>query len=480
MDTTALENTFDHMGQSMLQLARVQDQTNRHLQQHIQQGQINMQAHTGALHDLANSTQQRNYDHIFASIPVYDGSNREDFFPWLDQLEAACYHCGRDIKTEALGRSAGPVQNVIMALPQNRPWSAIREELKCCFSDQISLGHTVSQLENLTQRPNEPLRLYIYRYSKLHKAVTQKDAAQDTDPSKWFRFLTSITNTSIADKVTRSRILPHNLQQCFEKALEYEASFQLSEGVNMACKMTIMNVNVEEDEVNLVRDARARSNACYKCGEMGHFQCDCQYDGDKPSSDKAQLKQTTTDANDPVVGKWMTNLVATTPVTAKAMQSLLLELHKQRELKRAYRKSYKDIQTTSTSTATTSQPITSIASINTKKNQMPMKTTGSQVRNPVMKGKTVKQQDKNKKRVAFSTTSTPTATTSTSPVSLPNLRNKLRDKAKVTVAMIQELTEDLQSIDQDSMMEESESVITQESDLEQEDSEDYMTDPEDQ
>ena len=83
LDTTALENTFDNMGQSMLQLARVQDQTNRHLQQHIQQGQVNMQAHAGALHELANSTEQRNYDHIFASIPVYDGSNRDDFFPWL-------------------------------------------------------------------------------------------------------------------------------------------------------------------------------------------------------------------------------------------------------------------------------------------------------------------------------------------------------------------------------------------------------------
>ena len=338
LDTAALENTFDNMGQSMVQLARVQDQTNRHLQQHIQQGQINMQAHTGALHELANSTHQRNYDHIFASIPVYDGSNRDEFFLWLNHLEAACYYCGRDIKTEALGRSAGPVQNVIMALPHDKPWSAIREELKCCFSDQISLGHTAAQLENMTQKPNEPLRLYIYRYSKLHKAVTQKDACQDTDPSRWFRFLTSITNTSIADKVTQSKTLPHNLQQCFEKALEYEASFQLSEGVNMARKTTIMNVNVEEgDEVNLVRDARARSNACFKCGEMGHFQRDCQYDGDKPSSDKQPL-QTASDAYDPVVGKWITNLVATTPVTAKAMQSLLLELHWQKELKRAYRR----------------------------------------------------------------------------------------------------------------------------------------------
>ena len=460
----------------MLQLARVQDQTNRHLQQHIQQGQLNMQAHAGALHELANSTQQRNYDHIFASIPVYDGSSREDFFPWLDWLETACYHCGRDIKTKALGRSAGPVQNVIMALPQNKPQSAIREEIKHCFSDQISLGHTASQLENLTQKPNEPLQLYIYRYSKLHKAVTQKDAGQDTDPSRWFRFLTSITNKSIADKVTRSKTLPHNLQQCFEKALEYKASFQLSEGVNMARKTTIMNVNVEnDDEVNLVRDARARSNACYKCGEMGHFQRDCQYDGDKPSADQTPPKQTDAEAYDPVVGKWMTNLVDTTPVTAKAMQNLLLELHKQRELKRAYRQRYRDVQTTSTSMAVTTQPLTSIASIS--KNTTPVKSVGNQVKKPVGKSKVVKPIEKGKKRVTFGTITTPTATTSTSTTSISNLKNRLKDKAKVTVAMIQELTEDLLSIKQDSVMEEPESVITQDSETEQEDSEDYLTDP---
>ena len=110
--------------------------------------------------------------------------------------------------------------------------------------------------------------------------------------------------------------MPHNLQQCFQKALEYEASFQLSEGVNMAQKTTIININVEEEEeVHFVRDARARSNACFKCGEMGHFQCDCQYDGDKPADSQAQ-GQAALDSYDPVVGKWMTNLVATTPITA--------------------------------------------------------------------------------------------------------------------------------------------------------------------
>ena len=34
-----------------------------------------------------------------------------------------------------------------------------------------------------------------------------------------------------------------------------------------------MNVDVDtEDEINLIKDVRARSKACYKCGEMGHFQ----------------------------------------------------------------------------------------------------------------------------------------------------------------------------------------------------------------
>ena len=61
-----------------------------------------------------------------------------------------------------------------MALPNACSWKAIREELKRCFSDQTSLGHAATQLENMTQKPNEPLRLYIFRYSKIHKSVTKE------------------------------------------------------------------------------------------------------------------------------------------------------------------------------------------------------------------------------------------------------------------------------------------------------------------
>ena len=52
----------------------------------------------------------------------------------------------------------------------------------------------------------------------------------------------------------------------------------------------------------------------------------------------------------PVVGKWMTNLVATTPITAKAMKSLYAELNRQKDLKQFYRRKYKDLQAVVTTT----------------------------------------------------------------------------------------------------------------------------------
>ena len=65
--------------------------------------------------------------------------------------------------------------------------------------------------------------------------------------------------------------------------MRLEASLQLSEGVNMAHKTTVMNVEVDgNDEVNLIKDVRAEIKCLLiNVAKMGHFQRDCKYDGDK-------------------------------------------------------------------------------------------------------------------------------------------------------------------------------------------------------
>ena len=85
---------------------------------------------------------------------------------------------------------------------------------------------------------------------------------------------------------------------------------------------------------------------------MGHFQRDCKYDSDKPT-DGWQEREGSFNSYNPVVAKWITNLVATTPIMAKAMKSLSAELNRQKDLKRSYRRKYKDLQAMVTTTTNT-------------------------------------------------------------------------------------------------------------------------------
>ena len=69
-----------------------------------QQNQTLHIAHTNTLKTLTESTQQRNFDHIFVSIQIYDGTKKEGFFEWIERLKAACLQ-RRDILTEALSKA---------------------------------------------------------------------------------------------------------------------------------------------------------------------------------------------------------------------------------------------------------------------------------------------------------------------------------------------------------------------------------------
>ena len=108
-------------------------------------------------------------------------------------------------------------------------------------------------------------------------------------------------------------------------------------------------------------------------------------------------------------------------------------------------------------------------------------TSNPQITKTTLAGQNMKTPDKGKakplgklkKNVAKST---PNAVTTAGPSA--NLQSQLRDKAKHTAALIQEIMEELQVIEEESSTEEQDPDATQESDLEQEDSDNLLTDSE--
>ena len=88
-DTTGLENSFENLGRTMVDVLTIQQQTNLTLQDQVRRANDAQMEQTLAMHNLADMTEQRTYDSMFAAVPIY-GNDDEDFDEWADQLEALC------------------------------------------------------------------------------------------------------------------------------------------------------------------------------------------------------------------------------------------------------------------------------------------------------------------------------------------------------------------------------------------------------
>ena len=134
------------------------------------------------------------------------------------------------------------------------------------------------------------------------------------------------------------------------------------------------------------------------------------------------------------------------------------------------------VVTTAEHNVTLQQPAV-VTNTKVKANPQGLKVTSEgKGKGPIGKGKGTKSLNKGKKDAAKPSTSKTTTSTSHS----TRLKSKAKDWPVGTVTMLQDLARELQAIEHESLEDGHNSEATQESDLEQEDSKDSMTEVEDQ
>ena len=243
LNATALENSFDRVGQSIANVLTEQKVANHRLREQLEANNETLQDQTDAMAALADKAQKQSYNHMFAAIPIFDGSQPELFNDWMESIETLCALSGRDPRTEVMGRSGPVVQKILKSIPSNQKWSLQRAELRRCVSDIPTKAHVAQKMQEMIQEPKENLRAFIHRFSNMHYYATGKVPEGEHDMSHMMRFLSAIKNSKIARRITEQRIPDTmTLQDIFMKALDLEAGLQMAESVTQRRDTQVMGV----------------------------------------------------------------------------------------------------------------------------------------------------------------------------------------------------------------------------------------------
>ena len=210
----------------------------------------------------AQAEENRNarLDKQFDKIKIFDGSNPAEYHPWLEEVHALCSQTGRPFKEMLLLCAGQAVRDFILDMAPDATDEQIKNDLITGYSDLQGLGCKQAAYDNIAQRPDEPVRSYIVRYSRLFKLLNgtaPNEVRMRTTSIHFVNSLRGYLSSKVENRLLGMNERNYSLGDTFTVALQCELKAIASERRhNKRNAITINNVHTEDQDYHQLEDTQ--------------------------------------------------------------------------------------------------------------------------------------------------------------------------------------------------------------------------------
>ena len=168
----------------------------------------------------AQENKNARMDKQFEKVKVFNGSKPSKCQPWLEEVHALCIQTGRSSTQLCAGQA---VHDFIIDMSPEATDDQIKNDLITGYSDLQGLGCKQATYNNIMQRPDEPLRSYIVRYSRLFKLLNStalNDVKMRTTSMHFVNSLRNYLSSKVENRLLGMNERNYSLGDTFKVALE--------------------------------------------------------------------------------------------------------------------------------------------------------------------------------------------------------------------------------------------------------------------
>ena len=172
---------------------------------------------------------------MFTSIKCFNGTNRQAFKDWIDEVDQACRASNKDFRTELFKKFAGAVREVILSCDEFTDDELVTK-LRSCFSHAPTMNEAREELRNIRQMEHESISVYMYRWGRALYQSLGIRPNNERHPHVIKYFISSLKKSirnKIANRWAEMRHPPSTIERAFELASDVEKQLQVTDSFKL-------------------------------------------------------------------------------------------------------------------------------------------------------------------------------------------------------------------------------------------------------